>query len=261
MGFVKKAWNDLTGKTSADAAKKASRQSIGAQAEALDYLKEQERVPSYFREEALGLLGGLYGIPGMDGDATHSQQQMIDDVMQGPFYENLVQQGEEAVLRNASATGDLRSGNILDALAQNSQNVLMNLVNQRQQGLQGLAFGIPSNANQIAEGVSGIGRTQAMGTTAAAQARQQGVNNLAKIGLGIGGLAFSDPKLKKNIKTIGQWKGFNWCTWVWNEAAEKLGLRGYGVGLMADEVQRKRPDLVCKRGGYLTVYYGGLINE
>ena len=68
-----------------------------------------------------------------------NQQPIIDQAMSSPFMSQLVNQGEQAIARNAQATGGFRSGSMQENLAQNSQNVLMNLVNQTLQGKQGIA--------------------------------------------------------------------------------------------------------------------------
>jgi hypothetical protein len=112
------------------------------------------------------------------------QQGLIDDVMQSPFYNSMVNQGEQAVARNAAATGGFRSGTAQENLAQNSQNVLQGLVNQRLGGLQGMVNG-PSNTNAIAGSMAGIGQTQGQGIMAQGQIQQgmyQNLGNLAGMG-------------------------------------------------------------------------------
>ena len=68
-----------------------------------------------------------------------NQQPIVDQAMSSPFMNQLVNSGENAIARNAQATGGFRSGTTQENLAENSQNVLMNLVNQVLQGKQGIA--------------------------------------------------------------------------------------------------------------------------
>ena len=68
-----------------------------------------------------------------------NQQPIIDQAQASPFMSQLVNTGEEAIARNAQATGGFRSGTTQENLAGNSQNVLMNLVNQMLQGKQNIA--------------------------------------------------------------------------------------------------------------------------
>jgi len=194
MGFVSDVVGSVFGGGSdaSDAATEAASISADAQLQALNYLKEIEQIPQQFRSSALQQLGGLYGLEG----GTGSQQQLIDQAQASPLYSAIMsgqQAGEQSILRNAGATGGLRSGNVQSALAdyntQLQNKALLESYNQQLSGLQGLA-GLSSNANQIANQISGIGSTLAAGTTASAQAQQasnqQGWGNL----FGLAGLIF-----------------------------------------------------------------------
>jgi len=212
------------------------------------------------------------------------QQQFIEDVKGDYFYQGMVDQGEEAISRNAAMTGGLRSGNANEALAQNNQNVLKGLVDQRLQGLRG--FTGSGLEGQIAGATSAIGQTLGQGQIAAGQALAQGAANqqsnmMGAIGTGLstygalagagvaagtaaagGGIAalaplllMSDSRLKKSVKPIGQMNGFNIYSWTWNNAAEKLGLKGHSTGVIADEVEEVMPEAIGEKDGYRTVDY------
>jgi len=128
------------------------------------------------------------------------------------------------------------------------------------QGLQGLA-GLPSMAPQIAQQTSAIGTTLGQGQIAAAQAQQtasqQGFGNI--MGMGQLGLqaysAFSDRRLKKNIKLVGDIKGIPWYTWTWNKVGGMLGLEGECQGTMADTAYQINKKCVTIRNGFLFVNY------
>lgn len=81
-------------------------------------------------EQAFGEIADFYG---------GNQQTIIDQAQSSPFMSSLIDQGESAIARNAQSTGGWRTGTSNENLAQNSQNVLMNLVNQIIQGKQGIA--------------------------------------------------------------------------------------------------------------------------
>jgi hypothetical protein len=216
------------------------------------------------------------------------QGAFIEKAIQSPLYQSLIggrEAGEEAILRNAAATGGLRSGGIQESLydyntqLQNkamleSYNQQLGLYQQKLGGLSGLA-GLPSMAPQIAQGISGIGQTQAQGQMAAYQnmlnrqqqqsaQQQQGFGNmmgLGQLGLGIGSLAlaFSDRRLKQNIKKIGEVKGHNWYSWDWNVVGNKMGLAGSCEGVLADEVFETRPDAILMKDNFMMVNYTRLI--
>jgi hypothetical protein len=99
MSFVKDTFNALTGRSSEKASIEGSRTAAAGQTEALNYLKEQERLPSQFREGALSQLGGLYGLEGGDPNAAQNiQNNPIFQATQG-----MIPQQEEAILRNQPA--------------------------------------------------------------------------------------------------------------------------------------------------------------
>ena len=80
--------------------------------------------------QAFGEVADFYG---------GNQQPIIEQAQSSPFMSQLVSSGEGAIARNAQATGGFRSGTTQENLAENSQNVLMTLVNQILQGKQGVA--------------------------------------------------------------------------------------------------------------------------
>lgn len=103
---------------------------------------------------------GLGGAP--------AQQQAIQGIEQSPAMQALLQQGENAILQNASATGGLRGGNVQAALAQFRPQLLNQLINQQYERLGGLT----SLGQQSAAGVGTAG--QAMGGNVATLLGQQG---------------------------------------------------------------------------------------
>ena len=254
---------EKAGKEAARAAQGAAATQAGAQREALDYLKSTEELPQQFREGALQQLGGLYGLEG----GTGSQQSFIDQARQSPLYSAILgtqAASEDAILRNQSMTGGLRSGNTQDALAENAQSLqeraLLESYNQQLQGVQGMAR-IPSNANQIAAGTAGIGQTLAQGQLGAAQgkaaAQNMGMNQLMGLAT-TAAMAFSDIRLKENIEYVGYEDGQNWYKWDWNDEALELGLSGSDSGVMAHEVYKSKPEAIGTYAGYITVDYSQL---
>jgi hypothetical protein len=251
------------GDDAADAATDAAEIQAQAQREALDYLKEREKLPSAFGDAALKGFGGEFGLElGADGEVVSDGMSIIERAKASPFYQTSIRDAEDAVLRNASATGGLRSGTANENLARANNAVLQNAYNQQLSGLQGI-MGMPSNANNIAATMAGIGQTNAQGITAAAQAEQagnqQGLNNAMGIGTLAAGIfdlgGFSDNRLKTNIKRIGTKNGMGWYRWKWNKKAEALGLSGESEGYMASEVAKKQPEAVGERDGYATINY------
>lgn len=256
MSFIGKAIGSITGANKAAQAATAGAQlSADAQREGLEYLKETEAIPQELRQGALQALGGLFGL--QDDGA-----QVLEKLKASPIYQNVLkgrQAGEEAILRNASATGGLRSGNVQDALARMNIELEQEALNRGLSGLTGLAQ-LPSMAPEIASRTAGIGQTLGQGQVAAGQAVQAG-RGLALSGLISGASAFSDVRLKDSIKRSGEKFGVPWYTWTWNKEAEKLGLYGDDEGAMAHEVAQINPEFVTVNGDYLMVDYDALTQK
>lgn len=230
-----------------DAAVDASNIQAQAQREALDYYKKQMALPTELRDQALGSIQDIYfGGGGMDA------------LKSNPMYQMQMQGAEESALRNAAATGKLRSGqSIMDVTAAQNRAAMNTLG-----GLQGLA-GFDTGAQNIANMMSGIGQTQAQGIIG--QAQNQAAANQAGFGniLGLGNLAlgayqaFSDERLKDNINPTGKTEnGIPTYTWTWNKEANKLGLHGSGYGTLSKVVKEIKPEAVTTKDGYDQVNYG-----
>jgi hypothetical protein len=84
-------------------------------------------------EGALSAQQALIGLAGPEAQAAAIRQ-----IEMSPQFTSIVQQGENALLQNASATGGLRGGNTQAALAQFRPNVLSGLIQQQYQNLGGL---------------------------------------------------------------------------------------------------------------------------
>ena len=94
--------------------------------------------------------GNLLGL----GGAT-AQQQALSNLESSPQFAEMLRQGENAILQNASATGGLRGGNIQAALAQYRPQVLSDMINQQYTNLSGLTqMGQAAAAGQASAGMN-----------------------------------------------------------------------------------------------------------
>jgi hypothetical protein len=135
--------------------------------------------------------------------------------------------------------------NELAAMLTGSQVQQPNFVNTPQQQVQpvdiaGLTYGSANLANQ-----------QYAQQLQANSAQTQGLYGLLGAGAMAGALAWSDRRLKTEIRRIGSWRGLGLYTWryVWGVG---------GVGFMADEVREAYPHAVRRFLGYDLVDYGRL---
>jgi len=134
-----------------------------------------------------GALSAQQNLIGLGG--ASKQQQAIKALEQSPQMQALVQQGENAILQNASATGGLRGGNTQAALAQFRPNVLSQLIESQFSKLGGLtsigqnAAAMTGNAgmnsaNQISNLFQQNGAVQANAAIARGQANANAWNIL-----------------------------------------------------------------------------------
>jgi hypothetical protein len=87
-----------------------------------------------------------------------AQQQYVMGQEESPLFQSIAQQGENAILQNASATGGLRGGNVQGALAQFRPQLLNQFLEQQYGRLGGMtALGQQSAAGVGAAGMNAAG--------------------------------------------------------------------------------------------------------
>ena len=160
MSFVGDLIGDVFGGiTGAKQAGEAAERAGATQAAAAQQgIEEQRRQFDKFVElmapyvtAGTGALGGQQALIGLGG--AGAQQQAIAGLEGSPQFQALTQQGEQAILQNAAATGGLRGGNVQAALAQFRPQVLSDLINQQYARLGGLStLGQNAAAGQAAAG-------------------------------------------------------------------------------------------------------------
>jgi hypothetical protein len=150
---------------------------------------ETERLLAPYMQAGQGALGQQQALLGLGG--PEAQQAAIAQLEQSPQFQAMMQQGEEAILQNASATGGLRGGNTQAALAQFRPAMLSQLIQQQMAQLGGLS----AMGQQGAMGAAGYGQQSAanvgtqlglMGQAQAGAALAQG-QGMANIFGGVGG--------------------------------------------------------------------------
>jgi len=141
---------------------------------------------SPYEEAGAGQLGTLGQYAGAGSTALQQQQALtgalgpeaqaaaISSIEQSPQMQAMIQQGENAMLQNASATGGLRGGNIQAAMAQFRPQILSGLIDQQYGRLGGLssmggnvAQNLASMGNTTTQNIAQLGQSSAAGTGAA----------------------------------------------------------------------------------------------
>lgn len=171
-----------------EAQEEASQAGIAEQQRQFDKLVE---LLSPYSKAGEGSLSAQQNILGLNG--AGAQQAAISGIEQSPYFQSTAQQGENAILQNASATGGLRGGNTQGALAQFRPALLNQLVQQQYQNLGGItSLGQNSaaqtgnagmqSANNIGNLLAQGGQAKAGGYLGGAQATSDSLGQLFKLG-------------------------------------------------------------------------------
>ena len=166
----------ISGLAQADAAQSAAETQAGASQAGIE---EQRR-----QFEAVQKLLAPYvsaGTPALEAQQSflglrgpEAERAAIDRIRGGETFQALSQQGENALLQQASATGGLRGGNIQGALAQYRPALLSSLIEQQYGKLGGLAdIGRETETN-----LAKIGQASAAGVGAQGVTTATNVSNL-----------------------------------------------------------------------------------
>lgn len=146
-----------------------------------------------YTQAGTGALTGQQNLLGLNGEAA--QQQAISALEGSPAMQALTQQGENAILQSASATGGLRGGNVQAALAQFRPQLLNQLIQQRYSNLGGLV----SVGQNAAAGVGNAGQNSS----------NQIINALGQQGAALGqqGAAQAGAALATGQANANMWGG------------------------------------------------------
>jgi hypothetical protein len=181
-----------------------------------------------YNEAGTGALAQQQALLGLG--APGSQQQAISALQGSPQFQALQQQGENAILQNASATGGLRGGNVQGALAQFRPALLSNLIDQQYSRLGGLtaigqnaAAGVGNAGMQTGANVANLlgrqGQAQAGGILGQQSALTGGINKAFGAVQGAGGFE----------KLFGGGGGFSGMQAQFSQTP--IGSSGFGSGL------------------------------
>lgn len=181
-----------------------------------------------------------------------AQNQQANQLAAAGQFGQLAEQGfgfGQDIARQQAQQG-LQQQTLQNALIAAAQQQFGNVANYPQQALS-----LPLQAL----GMTPYGQTTT-GTQTAQPGLMQTLGNAAQIAALFSG---SDPRLKMNVKKLGEVSGFKIYTWDWNEEGKRIAKDYWPtLGVMADELQETHPHLVHEApDGYLRVNYTGLNEE
>jgi hypothetical protein len=176
----------MQGEAASDA---ASAQGAASEAGIAEQRRQFERVQELLRpyvQAGTRAIQGLSPFAAAGAPALQQQQALIglqgpeaeraaiERIQGGQTFQALSQQGENALLQRASATGGLRGGNLEGALAQFRPQLLSSLIDQQYGRLGGMA----AIGQETTSNIARLGQASAAGTGSAAQAAGSNIATL-----------------------------------------------------------------------------------
>lgn len=214
--------SNMASSNAADKAAEAQQNSTNASiaAQQQQYAAMRELLKPY-SDAGVSSLAKQQDLLGLNG--SEAQRSAIQGIQDSSQFSALVQQGENGILQNASATGGLRGGNVQAALAQFRPQLLNQLISDQYTKLGG---------------ITSIGQNAAAGTGNAGMQSANSISNLlAQQGASQAGLALAQGRSNAQMfNTIGQgigtyagMGGFSSGT-TSNTASDVAGYEGSGLG-------------------------------
>lgn len=193
MGFVKDAFNSLTGKTGAKAAEKAG----NLQADSSKYAADlaQKQFEQTRQDQMPWMDAGKKALGGLDQMLYGDPSEFMTD----PSYQFRKQQGMDGIESSAAASGGLLSGAALKSLNGYNSSLASQEYGNAFNRLSGVAgtgqttatnlgqFGAQNALNQGNAAINGA-NAQANGLIGAANAKQQGMGNILNLGMKAAGM-------------------------------------------------------------------------
>jgi len=162
-------------------------------------------ITQQYAQAGMPAFQGQQDLIGLGG--PEAERAAIASIQEGPEMQALLQQGENRILQNASATGGMRGGNTQAAMAQFAPQILNSLIDKKYSRLGGISdvgrvsaqnmgsqginsaqnlFGAGGNMAQYLTGsgqsavgqMAQLGQASAAGTGSAAVQTGQGISNL-----------------------------------------------------------------------------------
>lgn len=205
MGVLSDIVGGLTGSTAAEAAKDAARIQAEAIRSSMAYMQPFHQAGVQAQNRLMSLLG-LSGDPQSEGYGSMARDFSMQDFQQDPGYGFRMSEGLKALERSAAGRGGAASGAAMkgitrfgqDLASQEYQNAFNRYMANRQarlsplQNLMGVGAGAASG---LMGGTRDVGEAQASGIVGAANARQQGINNLLNLGMMAAGVGMGNPAM------------------------------------------------------------------
>lgn len=188
-------------KAAATAQTASDQQAIAEQQRQFDAL---QKLMAPYVQAGTGAMGAQQNLLGLNGN--QNQQAAYDQIQNSAGFKAQLQQGQNAMLQSASATGGLRGGNTQAAMAQFAPAMLNQAIAAQYQNLSGLtSLGQNSAAMQ---GNAGMQSANAIGNLYQSQGANAAGYQLARANANIGAMSgFTNALGQSQQLALGMMRG------------------------------------------------------
>ncbi|MCZ6898291.1 MAG: tail fiber domain-containing protein [Betaproteobacteria bacterium] len=192
--------------------------------------------------------------------------EILRMIFSGESFGGLRDERRRGVEGALGAGGLTRSGVAIEEGANISSDLglqLLQLLTGTNTGLAQGGFGAATNIAELMGRSAEATASGILGLEERSQTRRADRSNRTTelFGAVLGGL-FSDPRLKENIKEIGNFGKLKLYTWNWKpEFKDTIVATFPTTGVLSTDVREVYPDLVSEFGSYDVINYKGLIER
>lgn len=240
-------------------------------------ITEAGAVETDFLNQAMQQIQGLLGLSG-GATTAGGLDDALSQILGGDQFGTLVEERQRGITGQLAAGGLTRSGAAITEGARVPTDLAFDIENMlagRQSEDRAFTGDV---TGQIAQLLAGIGGTQGGAIRGAAEAEASGIlgekqfefqqsqanqqsqdNTMGTIITGLA-LAFSDPRLKENIKELGKIGPLTLVEWDWKTEAPDIVKVCRTTGFLSTEVKKHYPEHVSSFGGFDVIHYEDLSN-
>ena len=247
-------------------------QAAGIQSSAIT---EAGAVESDYLNQALQQIQGLLGTSG-GATTAGGLDDALSQILGGDQFGSLVEERQRGITGQLAAGGLTRSGAAITEGARVPTDLAFEIENMlagRQSEDRQFTGDV---TGQIAQLLAGIGGTKGGAIRGAAEAEASGIlgekqfdfqqsqanqqssdNTTAAIITGLA-LAFSDPRLKENIKELGKIGPLTLVEWDWKSETPEIVKKCRTSGFLSTDVKKHYPEHVSQVCGFDVIHYEDL---
>lgn len=213
------------------------------------------------------------------GATPQGLEANLNEILGGDLFSMLVGERRNEVQGSLAAGGLTRSGEAIESAAEIPTDIalfLEQLLSGRQERLGGTGFGAAEDIAGLETNVGAAGASGILGflqdkrlreiadrqaSSAKSAAKTDAFGNIISAGLGAA-LKFSDPRLKENIRKVGEIGPLDLVEWDWIPETKGTIVEDMPtIGFLSTQVRLHHPEALGTFGGFDTVNYSDVLRH